>query len=278
MKDKKISDYTLEDVAELTDAEVLAMSMPRPGHPGQGGFIFPKEAKPEAMAALIKRLSQIRAKEGSLFNTLDQLLTAILKNSTQKERDQLSKTLEKWKIRTLAVDALQEAKDEQEAQLKPFIAFIKGENGFAFESYLVNPTDTHYSRVVSLTGALASDDDGVLETSKAVRERGQLPARFAIPIELDDTIGGLDFLIWYNLDLYERLNPYPAPETNSEPWMVQFSFPKYDYKSEAEPLPIIGRKGMRVELQPRKSGKVVQEEAKGMDMQGGYYKDGKKQY
>lgn len=207
---------------------------------------------------------------------LEKILTEILKKSDQAGRDELKKILKKWEIRVLTIDALQEAKDAQEAELKPFIAFIKGQNGFAFESYLVNPTDTHYSRVVSLTGALASDDDGVLETSKAIRERGSLPAKFAIPIELDDTIGGLDFLIWYNLDLYERVKPYPFPETKAEPLMVQFSFPKHDYKPEL--LPILNRQGMKIELQPRKSGKAIHEEAKGMDMQGGYYKDGKKQY
>lgn len=52
--------------------------------------------------------------EGSPLAALDQLLTTILKNSSQEERDQLAETLEKWKVRTMTIDALQEAKDQKE--------------------------------------------------------------------------------------------------------------------------------------------------------------------
>jgi len=49
---------------------------------------------------------------------LDNLLTDILKNSNQKERDDLEKMLWRWRSRALFVDALQEQKDIEDAKIK----------------------------------------------------------------------------------------------------------------------------------------------------------------
>ena len=45
---------------------------------------------------------------------LEEYIADFLRSCNQSERDQLVKSLEKWKVRTLAVNALQEAKNEQE--------------------------------------------------------------------------------------------------------------------------------------------------------------------
>lgn len=58
---------TLAKIAEMTDEEVLKLSMPRPGHPEMRGFMFSlkqfesPEAMTECMAALIQRLNKINS-------------------------------------------------------------------------------------------------------------------------------------------------------------------------------------------------------------------------
>ena len=58
---------TLEKIAEMSDTEVYALSMPRPNNPEARGFMFSSDGKnfesqegmAECMCALIKRLSKI---------------------------------------------------------------------------------------------------------------------------------------------------------------------------------------------------------------------------
>lgn len=57
---------TLEKIAELSDQEVLALSIPRPSDPKQIGFMFSlsnfesKEEMAKCMFVLTKRLSKIK--------------------------------------------------------------------------------------------------------------------------------------------------------------------------------------------------------------------------
>ena len=162
------------------------------------------------------------------------------------------------------LEKVHEAKVTRLQVKEPFIGFIIGERNHAFEAYLVNPTDKHYWRVVSLTGAFAGDEEGLLETSKAMRDRGSLPEQFAIPIEIDDDIGGLDFKIWYQLDLFER--------DKEKPEMVAFSLPKYGLGYKPKHLPILNRQGMYIPLEKRDDHELIEARVKHINMRGGYYK------
>ena len=54
---------SIEEIQNLPEEEILNMSMPRPGHPGQTGFMFPfstQENFAEKAYALIKRLSEVK--------------------------------------------------------------------------------------------------------------------------------------------------------------------------------------------------------------------------
>jgi hypothetical protein len=62
---KKASKLSLEEINNLSEAEVLDMVMERPGHPGQFGFMLQlpffksKDHLAETMYALMKRLEKI---------------------------------------------------------------------------------------------------------------------------------------------------------------------------------------------------------------------------
>ncbi|MCX6736518.1 MAG: hypothetical protein NTW73_00265 [Candidatus Parcubacteria bacterium] len=55
---------TLKKIAEMSDEEVFNLSIPRPLHPEQRGFMLPlqdsDEEMAECMCVLIKRLSKIK--------------------------------------------------------------------------------------------------------------------------------------------------------------------------------------------------------------------------
>ena len=88
---------------------------------------------------------------------------------------------------------------------KPFIAFILNDKNGTYEVRLVNPTDQNYVRIKAFTGAFIGTDGDLLETSKSVKDLGELSAQSQLLIESDDQ-DGLDFTIWYHLDLYEENN------------------------------------------------------------------------
>ena len=62
---------TLRAIAEMSDDEVYALSMPRPFHPEMRGFMFPgKEATenpefPECLVVLMTRLGKIKREKAS---------------------------------------------------------------------------------------------------------------------------------------------------------------------------------------------------------------------
>lgn len=126
-----------------------------------------------------------------------------------------------------------------------FVALIIDWNNDRYESYIVNPTDKYYKRVVGYTGAFCGDDDGLIETSRAVKEFGELKPYSAIPVESSDT-EAFDFVIWYHLDLY--------PKNGTEKvGLFAFHFPKYAlaYDQAKQLLPIINRVGQKIKLEER---------------------------
>lgn len=143
----------------------------------------------------------------------------------------------------------------------PFIGFIRNEEKNTYEIHLVNPTDTVFVRVNSLTGAFASDEDGVLDTSRAVKEKGPLKSHSGLLLE-QSYLGGLDFVIWYYLDLYQE-NIY-------EPMKLSFNLPKYNHHQN-DYLPVLKQNGMVIKLTERRAyTETIEEEIKHMDMKGGY--------
>ncbi len=146
-------------------------------------------------------------------------------------------------------------------QPHPFVAFIRNENDFTYEAYLVNQTDISYTRVHSLTGSFCSVDEGLLETSKSVKEEGLLAPHSSLLLEKSD-LGGLDFVIWYHLDLYA--------EGSDEPLRISFNLPKGGLGCDLSFLPIIEKEGARIELEIRSDGETIEEEVKHLKMDGGY--------
>lgn len=61
---KPVAEMGVDDIAALSDEEILAMAMQRPGHPGQYGFMLnpgdfrSKEHYMATMVALINRLQK----------------------------------------------------------------------------------------------------------------------------------------------------------------------------------------------------------------------------
>jgi hypothetical protein len=156
-----------------------------------------------------------------------------------------------------------------------FAGFIIGDRNHSFELYLVNPSDRFFWKVISLTGAFSGDESSLLETSRERARRGPLPEQFAIPLEIDDTIGGLDFVIWYELDLYETVrgqNLGPLEEMQSKPEKVSLSLPKYGLGYTTEHLPVLNREGMRIPLVPRgEDAETIDEKVKHIRMESVYH-------
>lgn len=146
-----------------------------------------------------------------------------------------------------------------------FVAFKMEKSDYSFTVDLVNNSRWDYDRVIVLTGAFASDDDGLLETSKVVREAGPLRAFSKIQIDKSDWYE-LDFVIWFNLDLIPV-----SPEQEIK--RLTFSLPKYGLGYREELLPIIDTRAMKISLQSRgPRDPVIKEQVKTMDMASKYHK------
>ena len=135
-------------------------------------------------------------------------------------------------------------------QIKKFIGFIIDRENYKFDVYLINPTNVHYKRVIVFTGAFASEEDELLQTSPLVKEKGELLPNSALLIDSSD-LGELDFVIWYNLDLY--------PSGAVSPEMLSFSILKYpwNYKKKVVSLPILNKEGIRIDLKRRQNNKGI---------------------
>lgn len=135
-------------------------------------------------------------------------------------------------------------------QIETFVGFVIDRENYKFDVYLINPTNKHYKRVVLFTGAFASEEEELLQTSRLVKEKGELLPNSALLIDSSD-LGELDFVIWYNLDLY--------PSGAVSPEMLSFSILKYpwDYKRKVINLPILNKEGMRIDLEIRQSDESI---------------------
>ncbi len=143
----------------------------------------------------------------------------------------------------------------------PFVAFIKNDADFTYEAHLVNPLDTTFLRVNSLTWGIAGDSEGLMQTSKGVREKGQLNPRSSLLLE-KDTRDGLDFVILYHLDMYEQ--------GVQRPLLVKFNLPKGHWEYKPEVLPILNREGMIIALDKRHDDETIKQEITHLEMESSY--------
>ena len=127
---------------------------------------------------------------------------------------------------------------------KPFIGFIIDWKKMYYEINLVNPTDRKISSVLAYTGAFCGDTDGLIETSRVTREKGEILSNSSILLEKSD-VDGLEFVIWFHLDIYF--------EGEEKPLKVWFNIPKngWNYKDNEEMLPVLNKKGQIIELKER---------------------------
>ncbi len=125
-----------------------------------------------------------------------------------------------------------------------FVGFVIKKEENSFEVYLINPTNTSYSRVHLLTGGYCGVEDRLIQTKQVVREEGNLLPQKSLLIDKSD-LGELDFTIWYHLDLYK--------EGEQEPIKVRFELPRYHWDIEDVLLPILNVAGKKIELDPRRN-------------------------
>lgn len=125
-----------------------------------------------------------------------------------------------------------------------------------YEVYLVNNSDYPIEKVEMLVGGTASQDNGILETSKNYREFGKLGSKKVLLLESLD-FGMLDYTNWYDLDLY--LN-------DEECLKLGFSFNGWRVgKDTYKEVPVLNRKGSPVDfdLSDRDS---IKDKVKNLDM------------
>lgn len=138
---------------------------------------------------------------------------------------------------------------------KVFAAFdVAWEKG-TYEIYLVNPTVVHYKQVLTYTGAFCSYGEEVIETTRAAKNNRELRPYSWIRLE-EDTTDGLDFLIWYWVDLVPLAQGQPVEK-------LAFSLPKYGYamcyEEKSGYLPVLEKKCPFVEVSSRGSGPSIEE-------------------
>jgi hypothetical protein len=160
-----------------------------------------------------------------------------------------------------AVGTKSEINTEQmkEAPQTIFVAFIKGSS--EYEAHLVNPTSLAFSRIQALTWAIAGDSDGLMQTSKGVRELGRLEPYSSLQLE-KDTLDGLDFVILYHLDLYA--------EYNNDLVLGKFNLPKGHWEYKAQMLPVLNREGMQIDVALRDDKETIEQEILHIDMESSY--------
>jgi hypothetical protein len=145
---------------------------------------------------------------------------------------------------------------------RPFTAFVTDAENYWI--YLVNPTNTRYEKVVTLTGENITDDEGVLETGKSAKVRGALEPHSSILLENSSLWIWGEGSVWFFVDLYSNNNAIPE--------MLIF-MPKKYYRNYSEVmLPVLNKMGRVNDLQPREKQIIIGEEVKTMHMKGAYHK------
>lgn len=143
----------------------------------------------------------------------------------------------------------------QEIPKEPFLALLT-KQGEYYPLYLVNPTNRVCWRIKQLTGAFASSEDSVIETSKKVSEISWLLPNTFVKIE-DIHYTERDFVIWYELDFIfsDRSIIYKRG-----------GVPKYILSDEYPIEPFFDKKGWILELIDRPDNRSIDEITKTMNM------------
>jgi hypothetical protein len=177
----------------------------------------------------------------------------------------------------------EESKEQLDSEIVPlvnktqegglFVGFIIDEETHKYEVYLVNPTPVSYSHVQVLTGGNSQDDNGLAETSKVKKEKGELVPDSYILLEKDNLDVIDDFSLWYHLDLYRA--------RDDKPQQVWFEISRLSTlywggtgKYQPSLLPVLNKEGMRIELDDR-AGEEIEEGIKHLNMSADYHKSAK---
>jgi len=150
----------------------------------------------------------------------------------------------------------------------PFIGIVENKEGEfeiydKYSVYIINPTNREYSNIKMLSGMFCGDSDGLIESSKFVKDFGVLKPRSALKI---DTIGFVesDYVVWYSLDFFTK--------GKEKPTSCSFDIPKYfTFKGNTtEWLPILYSEGLRIGLTIKYGSEPISELIKTLDMNGKY--------
>ena len=127
-----------------------------------------------------------------------------------------------------------------------------------YETYLVNDSEYRIDKVEMLVGGFASqDDEGLLETSKTNKNLGQLDSKKAVLLEALD-FGMLDFMNWYELDLYLGNKDYIKISFAFNGWQLT--------KDNFKQMPVLNKKGYVINFDLRNSD-LIKDEVKGWDFE-----------
>jgi hypothetical protein len=145
--------------------------------------------------------------------------------------------------------------------------YPEGENGY-IAIYLVNGTDLDFEYQV-LTGAFASDEEGVLESAKVVKEKKTIKAHSANVFDRF-MYWWFDFSNWYHLDFFSTDGSVALKLWADLPkyaiWYGEGADKKY------EEIPYTNKRGVLVPLESRDNTETIQREVVGMDMSSKYHK------
>lgn len=132
-----------------------------------------------------------------------------------------------------------------------------------YEVYLINDSKYPIEKVEMLVGGYASqDDEGLLETSKNIKDFGRLDSKKALLLENLD-FGMLDFMNWYHLDLH--LN-------ERECLKIWFEFNGMNIREQfLKEMPVFNKLGYNIELDLRNT-EFIKDEAKKLDMNSKFHK------
>ncbi len=136
-----------------------------------------------------------------------------------------------------------------------------------YEVYLINDSKYDVLKLQMLAGGYASEDDGLIETSKTFKEFA-LNKKHALKLETLD-FGMLDFVNWYHFDLW----------VNHEVLQLQAVINKahaLNEKVENKDVPILHKKGYVLPIDVR-SGKPISQEIQEIDMGSRYHNFSKKE-
>lgn len=139
----------------------------------------------------------------SLSKTEILLIIEAINNSTEDYEDIVLTNREKLLIyeKLLEDKALKNTQNSKTPN-EPFLALTTNPNGEYYGLFFVNPTKNHYT-IKQLTGAFASGDSDMIETSKRVSVLPELHPESFVKIE-DIHYTERDFVIWYEFDMTEE--------------------------------------------------------------------------